>query len=126
MIYFTVCFLFTNKITAKITAFSQVSEEDVDKIIKTSPTKSCLLDPWLTSLIKECIYTAAIAKKTGRLLTYGGTHQSWSLKKDSSSFYKNEVHLSLSRGEATAFILLDLSAAFDTINHSTLFNCLCS
>ena len=38
----------------KITAFSQVSE-DVDQIIKTSPTKSCLLDPWLTFLIKECI-----------------------------------------------------------------------
>ena len=32
---------------------------------------------------------------------------------------KNEVHLSLSRGEATA-----LSAAFDTINHSTLLRCL--
>ena len=24
-------------------------------IIKTSPTKTCLLDPWLTFLIKECI-----------------------------------------------------------------------
>ena len=40
---------------AKITAFRQVSEEDVFKIIKTSLTKSCLLDPWLTFLIKECI-----------------------------------------------------------------------
>ena len=34
--------------------FRHVSEEDVDKIIKTSP-KSCLLDPWPTFLIKECI-----------------------------------------------------------------------
>ena len=32
----------------KITAFRQVSEDTVGKIIKTSPTKSCLLDPWLT------------------------------------------------------------------------------
>ena len=39
----------------KITVFRQVSEEAVDKIIKTSPTKSCLLDPLLTFLIKECI-----------------------------------------------------------------------
>ena len=38
-----------------MTAFRQVSEEDVDKIIKTSPTKSCMLDPWLTFHIKECI-----------------------------------------------------------------------
>ena len=39
----------------KITVFRQLSEEAVDKIIKTSPTKSCLLDPLLTFLIKECI-----------------------------------------------------------------------
>ena len=37
---------------------------------------------------------------------------------------KNEVHLSLSRGEPTALILLDVSAAFDTIDHSTLLHCL--
>ena len=37
---------------------------------------------------------------------------------------KNEVHLSLSRGEPTDLVLLDLSAAFDTINHSTLLHCL--
>ena len=33
---------------------------------------------------------------------------------------KNEVHLSLARGEATALVLLDLSAAFDTIDHNIL------
>ena len=37
---------------------------------------------------------------------------------------RNEVHLSLSRGEPTALILLDLKAAFDTIDHSTLLHCL--
>ena len=37
---------------------------------------------------------------------------------------KNDTHLSLSRGEATALVLLDLSAAFDTIDHSTLLSCL--
>ena len=39
---------------------------------------------------------------------------------------KNEVHLALARGEATAVALLDQSAAFDTIDHSTLIECLCS
>ena len=37
---------------------------------------------------------------------------------------KNDFHLSLSRGEGTALVLLDVSAAFDTIDHSTLFGCL--
>ena len=30
---------------------------------------------------------------------------------------KNDIHLSLSRGEATALVLLDISAAFDMIDH---------
>ena len=44
---------------------------------------------------------------------------------ETALFYiKNEVHLSLSRGETTALVLLDLSAAFDTIDHSNLLSCL--
>ena len=37
---------------------------------------------------------------------------------------KNEVHLSLSRGEPTTLVLLDLSTTFDTIDHSTFLSCL--
>ena len=37
---------------------------------------------------------------------------------------KNDIHLSLSRGEATALVLQDLSAAFDTIDHSIRLSCL--
>ena len=37
---------------------------------------------------------------------------------------KNEIHLSLSWGKPTALILLDLSATFDTFDHTTLLDCL--
>ena len=37
---------------------------------------------------------------------------------------KNEIHLSLSKGMPTALVLLDLSTAFDTIDHATLLSCL--
>ena len=37
---------------------------------------------------------------------------------------KNEIHLSLSKGEALGLVLLDQSAAIDTIGHFTLLSCL--
>ena len=35
---------------------------------------------------------------------------------------KNDVHLTLARGEATAVVLLDQSAVFDTTDHGTLLD----
>ena len=37
---------------------------------------------------------------------------------------KNEIHTSLSHGEPTAFVLLNLSVAFNTIDHDTFLKCL--
>ena len=35
--------------------FNEVSDEEIQKTIMKSPTKSCLLDPWPTFLVKECL-----------------------------------------------------------------------
>ena len=35
--------------------FDDVSPDDIAKVIKNSPTKSCLLDPWSTFLVKDCL-----------------------------------------------------------------------
>ena len=40
---------------AKFSSFNSVSYDDVHKIIKLSPTKSCFLDPWPTFLVKKCV-----------------------------------------------------------------------
>ena len=39
---------------------------------------------------------------------------------------KNDIHIALSKGMPTALVLLDLSAAFDPINHSILLECVSS
>ena len=38
-----------------LTVFTQVTQDEIGKIISKSPTKSCLLDPLPIFLIKECI-----------------------------------------------------------------------
>ena len=40
----------------KFILFKSVSEDEAQRIITKSPTKSCLLDPWPTFLVKECLY----------------------------------------------------------------------
>ena len=50
----------------KITAFIEVPQDTVDKII--SPTKSCMLDPWPTFLIKEC--SDILLPSITKLVTY--------------------------------------------------------
>ena len=46
--------------------------------------------------------------------------------RSSSLNTKNEAHLSLAHGVPTVIILLNLSDAFDTIDHGTLLDCLTS
>ena len=166
----------------KFDLFKAVSEDEVRKVITKSPTKSCLLDPWPTFLVKECldILLPSVTKLVNCSLTEGAVPgglkkaivsplikkcslppdelknyrpisglsfisklvecvvasqlndhvASNGLENVSQSAYKqghstetallsikSEVHLALARGEATSVVLLDQSAAFDTIDH---------
>ena len=172
-------------------SFNEVSDEEIQKAIMKSPTKSCLLDPWPTFLVKECldILVPSITKLVNCSLSEGVVPadckktvvtpliKKSSLPPDNLKNYrpvsglcfisklaervvasqlndyvcsnglenvkqsayklghstetallsiKNDVHLALARGEATAVVLLDQSAAFDTIDHGTLLGCLSS
>ena len=57
----------------KFDLFKPVSEDEVRKVITKSPTKSCLLDPWPTFLVKECldILLPSITKLVNCSLTEG-------------------------------------------------------
>ena len=170
-----------------LTTFAQVSVNEVKKIILASPTKSCLLDPLPTFLVKDCldVLLPSITKLVNYSLSEGLVPTKFkqavvtplikksSLPADELKSYrpvsglsfmsklvervvakqltehihahnldnafqsaykagnstetallsmKNDIHLSLARGEPSALVLLDLSAAFDTIDHSTLLS----
>ena len=55
---------------------------------------------------------------------YQSTNKTSHLTETALLYIKTEVHLSLSRGEPTALVLLDISAAYDNIDHSTLLGCI--
>ena len=57
----------------KFDLFKAVSEDEVRKVTTKSPTKSCLLDPWPTFLVKECldILLPSVTKLVNCSLTEG-------------------------------------------------------
>ena len=176
---------------ADFTSFNPVTEGQLHKVLLASPTKSCILDPWPTHLVKEFvdILLPSITKLVNCSMSEGvvplslkkavvtplikkpslpkeelknyrpvsglcfisklvervvasqlkghldennlGNHYQSAYKTGHSTetallCIKNDVHTSLSKGMSTALVLLDLSAAFDTIDHGALLNCLSS
>ena len=157
-------------------SFQVVTDTEVLKFIKESPSKTCSLDPCPTHIVKQGIdiLLPSLTKLVNLSLKNGifpnpfkqaivtpGHLSKEDLKSyrpvsglsflsklverivaaqiRSQSAYKfghstetallcikNEIHLSLSKGMPTALVLLDLFAAFDTIDHDTLLSCLSS
>ena len=173
----------------KFVSFWTMSEDEVLKIIKSTPNKSCDLDPIPTSLVFDCIsvlltpvtnivnyslqgdsfpscfkntYVTPLMKEAGldrntlknyqpvfnlsyisKLIEKAVARQineyiaHKGISNENMSAYRvfhstetalskiqNDIDTSMYKGAAVELVLLDLSAAFNTINHSILFNCL--
>ena len=177
------------QLNSKLTSFELATTTEVRKIIMSSPSKSCDLDPLPTILLKTCLdvlikpitdiinaslcsglfpedfkcaHVNPILKKTtlskedlnsyrpisnvsfiskilekvvaNRLTSHininGLTNASQSAYKQFHSTetallkVHNDINLNIDNGKITALTLLDLSAAFDTIDHDILITCL--
>ena len=173
----------------KFVSFRTMLEEEVLKISKSTPNKSCDLDPIPVSLVLDCIgvlltpianivnyslqegsfpscfktaHVTPLLKKAGldrnilricrpvsnlsyisKLIEKAVTRQinehiaREGLSKENQSAYRvfhsnemallkvqNDIATSMDKGTAVGLVLLDLSAAFDTIDHTILFSCL--
>ena len=178
-----------NSNSTALSSFEPVSEGNILKIIKSSSTKSCDLDPIPTALVKECadilvtsvtniinyslregsfphclktayvtpllkkpdldrnllknyrpvsnlsfiskLIEKVVAKQLNDYIDSAGlsnVNQSayWRLHSTESALLKiqNDIAASMDSGKAVALTLLDLSMAFDTIDHDILFNSL--
>ncbi|XP_033104339.1 uncharacterized protein LOC117106926 [Anneissia japonica] len=133
-----------------LSEFDPASEVEISDIVRSSPLKSCRLDPIPTSLIKSChdtlvpIITNIVNKSlengflgkiiekvvSKRLLAHVKEH---TLLDSLQSAYKahhstetallrvsNDILCAMDDGKLTALVLLDLSAAFDTVDHNVL------
>mgnify|MGYP003953543213 CR=1 FL=1 len=177
----------TSDVLSPLDTFKLVKEEEVRKLILSSPSKSCPLDPWPTCLVKDCIdilifpitrllnlslskgifpekfkkaiviplikksslpknclknyrpvsnlnYISKLLEKivANQIKSHLSTNN---LHNPKQSAYReghstesallsvgNDINLNLAKGESTAMVLLDLSAAFDTIDHNILLS----
>ena len=133
-----------NSNSTALSSFEPVSEGDILKIIKSSTTKSCGLDPIETnrnllknyrpvsnlSFISKLIENVMAKQLNNYIDSEGLSNVNQSayrrLHSTESALLKiqNDIAASMDSGKAVALTLLDLSAAFDTIDHDILFNSL--
>ena len=101
--------------------FSQISESNVSKLIRSSPVSginvvSKLIEKIVASQIKSHMQNSGISNNLQSAYKCGNN------TKTALLYIQNYILSAQNRGELTALSLLDLSAAFDTIDHDLLLS----
>jgi hypothetical protein len=175
------------KCSQHLSSFTPATEEDIFKLIKNSPTKSCQLDPIPTWLLKECVdvlvtaittivnlsissgvvpdelkiaHVTPLLKKMNLLIeplknyrpvsglpfiskilekhvdgqmtthdvennlaeSFQSAYTQFSSTESALLRVQNDLLMAVDSKGAALLVLLDLSAAFDTIDHAVLLN----
>ena len=108
--------------------FECASEDEIKKLILSSSSKSCDLDPIPTGVLKNCldILITPITDIINISMETSNCPQNFKEAYVRPPLYTallkvyNYIIISMNKGEVKALTLLDLSAAFDTIDHATL------
>ena len=111
-----------------LSSFTPVSEEELLKILKSSPSKSCDLDPIPTSLVKECadILITPITKIVNYSITEGSFPNCFKMAYVTPFQKKPSLDRNILKNYRP---VSNLSFIFkliekDTIDHSLLYDCL--
>ena len=102
---------------------SCVSADEVRHLVLRAPCKSSDLDPIPTSLVKDCIdilITHINSSNTSN--QYQSAYRRFHSSETALLKIHSDILASMDAGKVTALTLLDLSAAFGTIDHTILLS----
>ena len=111
-------------------SFTEVSEDDIRKIIHSSPTKSGYRPvsnlSFLSKLIERivCVQLVNHLDKNGLYEVFQSAYRQLHSTETALLRVQNDILQAVDSRGGTILVLLDLSAAFDTIDHETLIRTL--